>query len=626
MLVDASLSPDGTRLAILRERWTAGKRSALIHVLPADNPKAPPHEIIIGDNNVIAIGWANESRLMVTLQFDKTPDGKPTGIMRYNKIYPVPVTRLMFIGADGSKPTLAFVADAAATDKVFNLAVVVDKLERDPDLVLMERWDTVQNRLGLFRVNVNNGLSMPVEFGERATVGWECQDGMAVLRYDANQRRTVFTVFARAPGEDKWKLVRKLRRNELQKLLGFDVVGASSEPGVMLVSSRAENEQYYSVRKYDLKTLAFGEVVAAVEGRDVDSLFQDASNRIIAVAYTADRLGYSFQIPGLAGHYKGLSAYFGNDCNLALADVDREANRFLIRVSGPRHPGGYVLYDVKAKHLEELGDAQPWLTTDRLAPMETLKIKTRDGAEIGAYLTRPLGEVKNRPMVVMPHGGPEVRDSRGYHRQVQALAARGWLVLQPNFRGSGGLGVAFADAGRKRWGDRMQEDVEDAVAHVIAGGWADPKKIAIFGFSYGGYAALMGAVRKPQIYRCAVAGAAPADLMKMMDFEAKEGTDSPGYLYWARTMGDPNTDAAMLRAASPALQVDAIDIPILIVQGDEDYIVPVEQGRLMAKALAKAGKPHEYWEIEGEGHGGFERDVELKYLTRVIDFIARAFA
>ncbi|MDB5471744.1 MAG: family peptidase [Caulobacter sp.] len=627
VLVGASLSPDGSRLAILRERWTGGKRSALIHILPADNPKAPPYEIVIGDNDVTGIDWANENRLMVVLQFDKTPDGKPTGIMRYNKIWPVPVTRLMFIGADGSKPTLAFIADTAATDKVFNLAIVVDRLERHPDEILMQRWDTVQNRPGLFRVNVNTGLSSPVEFGERATDWFVAQDGMAVLRYDSNVRQTVFTMYARAPGEEKWKLVRKLRRNERGKLDSLNIVGVTNEPGVLLVAERGEGEQYTTVRKYDLRTLKVGEVVVAgSEGKELENLFMDSTNRIIAASYTEDRVNYSFQIPGLAGHYKGLNSYFGNDCNLVLHQVDRTANRFLIHVSGPRHAGGFVLYDVKAKHLEELGDAQPWLTGDRLAPMETLKIKTRDGEEIGAYLTRPLGEVKGRPMVVVPHGGPESRDSRAYNPEVQALAARGWLVLQPNFRGSGGLGQAFADAGRKRWGDRMQEDVEDAVAHVMAAGWADPKKIAIFGGSYGGYAALMGAVRKPQLYRCAVAFAAPSDLLKMLDYEAKEGTDSPGYLYCLRTIGDPATDGAMLRAASPALHADAIDIPVLVIHGDEDFTVPVEQGRLMDKALTKAGKTHEYMEIEGAGHGGWELDVERKYLTRVLDFIARAFA
>lgn len=626
VLVGASLSPDGTRLAILRERWTGGKRSALIHVLPADNPKATPHEIVLGDNDVIGIGWANENRLMVTLQFDKTADGKPTGIMRYNKIYPVPVTRLMFIGADGSKPTLAFIADTAATDKVFNLALVVDRLERDPDQVLMQRWDTAQNRPGLFKVNVNTGLSTPVEFGERATDYFVCQDGQAVLRFDSNVRGTVFTVFGRAPGESKWKLIRKARRSEVRKKLDFDVVGVSTEPGVLLVASRTEAEQNKVVRKFDLGTLRMGEVVGGVPGKDVEGLFQDATGKILATAYIDDRLGYSFQVPGLAGHYKGLNGYFGNDCNLTLVDVDKETNRFLIHVSGPRLPGAFVLYDIKAKHLEELGEVRPWLTSDRLGPMETLKIKTRDGAEIGAYLTRPLGEVKNRPMVVMPHGGPEARDSRDYNPQVQALAARGWLVLQPNFRGSGGLGRDFADAGRKRWGDRMQEDVEDAVAHVVTAGWADPKKIAIFGFSYGGYAALMGAVRKPQLYRCAVAGAGPADLIKMMEYEAKEGADSPAYLYWAKTIGDPATDADMLRAASPALQVAAIDIPVLVIHGSEDTIVPVEQGRLMDKALTKAGKVHEYMEIDGEGHGGWDLEVERKYMTRVIDFIGRYLA
>ncbi len=624
VMAGASLSPDGSRVALLRQRWTGDKVASQIHVLPADNLKTPPVQIDLADNKVIDIAWANESRLMVTIRYDKTADGKPTGLPGYDgRIVPIPVHRLLFIGADGSRPTLAFIADTKATELVFNLASVVDRLERDPDQIMMQRWDRVQGRPGLFKVNVNTGLSTPVEFGERATDSFVTQDGIAVLRYDSNQRQTVFTMFARAPGEDKWKLVRRVRRNEKKQLDSLNVVGVTNELGVLLVSYRGEGDQFTTVRKYDLTTLKIGEVAAQVEGRELEDLFLDPTNRIVAAGYTDDRYGYSFQVPGLAPHFKGLNSYFGNDCNLVLVECDRAVNRFLIHVSGPRQPGGYILYDVKAKHLEELGDSQPWLTADRLAPMETLKIKTRDGAEIGAYLTRPLGEVKSRPMVVLPHGGPEARDSRAYSQEVQALAARGWLVLQPNFRGSGGLGRAFADAGRKRWGDRMQEDVEDAVAHVVAAGWADPKKIAIFGFSYGGYAALMGAVRKPQLYRCAVAGAAPADLMKLMEFEAKEGTDSPGYLYWAKTIGDPATDAAMLRAASPALQVDAIDIPVLIIQGDEDYIVPVEQGRLMAKAMAKAGKPHEYWEIEGGGHGGFEADLERKYLTRVIDFIGK---
>jgi dipeptidyl aminopeptidase/acylaminoacyl peptidase len=626
VVAGAALSPDGTRVAVLRQRWTGEKRAALIHVLPADNLKAAPVQIDLADNKVVDIAWANESRLMVTIRYDKTADGKPTGLPRYGKIFPIPVTRLLFIGADGSRPTLAFIADTAATDLVFNLATVVDHLERDPDHILMQRWDRIQNRPGLFKVNVNTGLSTPVEFGERATDWFVAQDGLAVLRYDSNQRQTVFTMYARAPGEDKWKLVRRLHRNERKKLDTLNVVGVTNELGVLLVSHRGEGEQFTTVRKYDLSTLKIGEQVAVVEGKELENLFLDSTNRIIAAGYTDDRLGYSFQVPGLAGHYKGLNSYFGNDCNLELVGVDRAVNRFLIHVSGPRHPGGYVLYDVKARHLDELGDAQPWLTSDRLAPMETLKVKTRDGAEIGAYLTRPLGEVKGRPMVVMPHGGPEARDSRAYDHAVQAMAARGWLVLQPNFRGSGGLGLAFADAGRKRWGDRCQEDVEDAVAHVVAAGWADPKRIAIFGGSYGGYAALMGAVRKPQLYRCAVAFAAPSDLMKMMDYEAKEGTDSPAYGYWARTMGDPATDAAMLRAASPALHADAIDIPVLVVHGDEDFIVPVEQGRLMAKALAKAGKVHEYMEIEGGGHGGWEWEVERKYLTRVLEFIGKHLA
>jgi dipeptidyl aminopeptidase/acylaminoacyl peptidase len=227
-------------------------------------------------------------------------------------------------------------------------------------------------------------------------------------------------------------------------------------------------------------------------------------------------------------------------------------------------------------------------------------------------------------MVVMPHGGPEIRDYLDYDITVQALAAKGWLVLQPNFRGSGGYGKAFAELGKRQWGDRMQDDVEDAVDQVVACGKADPQRLAIFGASYGGYAALMGAVRKPGLYKAVVSVAGDADLIESLAFSRREdGVDSPTYAYWCGSMGDPAKDAELLARASPARRAAEIQAPVLLIHGAQDTIVDPKQSRLMAKALKTAGKPCELVELKGEGHRNWSDDTWKTVLTKVTEFIGK---
>jgi dipeptidyl aminopeptidase/acylaminoacyl peptidase len=184
----------------------------------------------------------------------------------------------------------------------------------------------------------------------------------------------------------------------------------------------------------------------------------------------------------------------------------------------------------------------------------------------------------------------------------------------------------FADAGRKRWGDRMQEDVEDAVAQVVATGRVETGKIAICGYSYGAYAALMGAVRKPDLYKAVVAIAGDSDLLETIAFaKAEEGVDSPAYLYWLETIGDPATDSEMMRTASPALHADRFKAPVLLMHGTEDQIVSPKQSRIMAQALKAAGKSVEHVEIKGRGHRDLEEDDWKLVYTKSVEHIARAF-
>ena len=345
-------------------------------------------------------------------------------------------------------------------------------------------------------------------------------------------------------------------------------------------------------------------MVAERPDRDFETAFVDENLKLVGSAYWDDRLNYQFADPALAPHFRAVNAALKNACNVQLYDIDVSHRRMLFKSTGPQEPGSFQVYDREKRSLEYVGHCRPWLAPERLAKTEPLKVKTRDGAEITAYLTTPINAGPGAlPMVVMPHGGPEVRDYLDYDVTVQALAARGWLVLQPNFRGSGGYGRTFAEQGRRQWADRMQEDVEDAVAQVVASGRADAKRLAIFGASYGGYSALMGAVRQPALYRAVVSIAGDADLIESLAFSRREdGADSPTYAYWRGSMGDPRADAALLIRASPARRAAEIQAPVLLLHGTEDTIVDPRQSRLMAKALKAAGKTCELVELKGQGH------------------------
>jgi dipeptidyl aminopeptidase/acylaminoacyl peptidase len=642
---DAALSPNGANVASLRELRepipnpktgkaepkTITKRNAYVALQATADPSGKAAFVRIGDYDVEQVEWANDSRLLIWIRLTKDSNGEAYGLWFGDYFYPIAVRRVMSVGIDGRDPVLLFGNQTKALKREFDLGSVVDYLGREPNHVLMQKWDRAQERPGLFRVNVVTGEAVLQEYGERATDGWFIQDGVPVLRFDSNSRRTQFSVYGRAPGDEKWTLINRFRRNALEKLPDFDVVGSTTEPGVLLISHRAANENFASLKRFDVRSLKMGEVYRRHDSADLTGVVVDEDNQLIAASWRGDRQAYSFEDKTLAAHFRGVNRYFKDECNVRLYDISLDHTHALFRISGPRHPGQFVYYNLKAKNLVVLGDQYEALTPERLARMEVLKVKTRDGAEITAFLSHPIegwrpGPGKARPMIVMPHGGPEVRDYYDYDGWVQALCAEGWLVLQPNFRGSGGYGKAFGDAGRRHWGDRMQQDVEDAVAQVVASGLADPARLAIMGASYGGYAAMMGVVLKPADYRCAVAIAGDFDLMQSLAFCRREdGSDSETYAYWVASMGDPKTDKDLLAAHSPRQRVGEIQVPVMMIHGTEDDIVSPDQSREMAKALKKANKVYEHIELKGEGHRDWSTDNEKKVLANAIRFIGKAF-
>ncbi len=626
-VLDSALSPDGKRAAVLVSRTIDGKLYSRIDFYETGT-RTDTKPVLLGEIVVEQVEWASNDRLLIWVRMDKSEDGKPSGRWFYDEFVPIPVRRLLSINADGKDATVLFNNQKGLVKRQFNLSNVVDRMNDDPRNILMQLWDVNAEAEALYRVDVYSGEAVLVEKGRQATDGWFTQSGVPVIRYDSNPRGTTVTIYVRAPGETEWKLFRKVRRNELEQLADLEFVAPTPDPGVILMLGLDEGADMPTIRKFDTRTMQIGDIVAENKSRQIRGVFTDEADVALGVSLSDDRTNYTFFDPKLAAHYKAVNAYFGNECSVQPFDVSSDHKHFIFDVSGPRQPGAFWLYDVDRKNLELLGERRPWLTAERLAPMKTLSVKTRDGATITAYLTTPITPAKGpRPLVVLPHGGPEVRDRLDFDLFAQTFAAQGWLVLQPNFRGSGGYGKAFADQGRRHWGDRMQEDVEDSVDHVIAAGLADPAKVAICGASYGGYAALMGAVRRPDLYKAVVSIAGDADLDETLAFSRQEdGSDSRTYEYWVETIGDPKADKAMLAKASPALRAAEFKAPVLLIHGTEDTVVTPRQSRIMAKALKAAGKPCDLVEMKGVGHRDWTDANWKMLLEKSVTHIQKGFA
>lgn len=628
---DATLSPDGQKIAVASTtRINADKDDARVTIIPADAPDKTLAVIPVGDREILSVAWASDTRLLITLLIPLRRARPTTGtrLSHDSQSYerdPPKARRVLAIDLDGKNSVLLFDDGTNKLKEVQDLGSIVDLMPEDPEHILMQAANYNIGAYCLYKVNTRTGGTEIIDQGSLKTRAWMSQNGVPVVRYDYNSRATVQTIYVRPPSATEWKFFRTLRKDELNKQ-DFTLVGITPDPGVLLALSREGAAGTLSLRKFDLNTMTLGETLASRPDRDIEDALVTRKGRFVGASFLENRRSYQFVDPKMAALLRGLNKYLDDACNIRIFDISDDGNRFLAWAEGPREPGTIYFYDRAAKRFDGIGQAAPQLSPERLATVETLSVKTRDGLPITAYLTVPLASGP-RPMVVMPHGGPEVRDSYGYDIFAQILAAQGWMVLQPNFRGSGGYGKAFADAGRKHWGDKMQEDVEDAVAQVVATGRVDAKRIAICGASYGGYAALMGAVRRPDLYKAVVAIAGDSDLVESIAAtRLYDGADSPSYFYWIDTIGDPNKDRAMMEAASPALQADKIAAPVLLIHGTEDQIVVPKQSRIMNAALKRAGKSVELIELKGAGHRDLQPDEWDIVFKKSVAHIAKAFA
>jgi dipeptidyl aminopeptidase/acylaminoacyl peptidase len=281
----------------------------------------------------------------------------------------------------------------------------------------------------------------------------------------------------------------------------------------------------------------------------------------------------------------------------------------------------YYLYDRRDGSHAFLFDSRPELRRYPLAPMEPISFRSRDGLTIHGYLTRPVGSRGAGPLVLNVHGGPWVRDGWGYDAEAQWLANRGYACLQVNYRASTGYGKSFVNAGNKEWGGKCHDDLVDAVAWAVERGVADPRRVCIYGGSYGGYAALVGATFTPDLFACAVDIVGPSNLVSFIR------TIPP---YWSvfleqlkRQVGDPDTEREFLESRSPLFKVDRIRIPMLIAQGANDPRVKREESEQIVAAMRQKGIDCEYMLFPDEGHGFAKPENRFKFYAACEAFLAR---
>lgn len=293
----------------------------------------------------------------------------------------------------------------------------------------------------------------------------------------------------------------------------------------------------------------------------------------------------------------------------------------LVQVASAQNPGDFYLFDTKAKKAEHALARREWFDPEQQSPMQPVTFAARDGLTLHGYLTVPKGSSgKNLPMVVMPHGGPYgVRDVWTFDEEVQMLADAGYAVLQVNFRGSGGYGVAFTSAGQREWGGKMQDDVTDATRWAIQQGIADKGRICLYGGSYGGYASLMGVAKEPDLYKCAAGYVGVYDL-PTMHTQGDIQERGSGETYINDWIGKRDS----LGAVSPNRMADRIKVPVFLAAGGEDQRAPITHSRMMEQALRKAGVPVETLYYNDEGHGFYIEAHRKEFYTRLLAFLSRS--
>lgn len=393
-------------------------------------------------------------------------------------------------------------------------------------------------------------------------------------------------------------------------------------PALFLADKRSalvvadDAEGYSALYRMDLTTLERGEMLFGTKGYDIGGIIPDSTrSRLLGVATHGDKPGVHWIDPELVKMQATLAGLV-KGAQVTLDEVSADHSKAVVSIGGADAPGGYFLFNRADNSMMPLGYTNPSIKMKRMHPVKTIRYKARDGVEIAGVLTLPTGRKDKLPLIVLPHGGPRARDSETWDYWSQLLADRGYAVIQPNYRGSTGYGTKFMEMGEGQWGLAMQDDLNDAVKALADQGIADPKRVCMVGGSYGGYAAIRAAQRDGGMYRCAVSFAGVSDLNRMLRHRRD-------FLYAGARNDFLREQAPDLKAVSPINFPEQFSIPLLLVHGEKDSVVPVAQSRELAERLKKAGKDVTYI-VQPEGDHHLSRGADrLEFLKAMEAFLAK---
>lgn len=620
--ISAKISPNGKYIAMVVNDDT--KRLVMIYDIAKSKIITKFGDHIIRPYQA---SWANDERILVKLLVPYATDrvrrdAKRNDDFDINDYYMF--GRVVSTDIKG-KEFVALMNDERSAQTNRNLARIPHYLPNDDNHVLMTSFR--KGRLTQYKVNVYTGESEFVIKGGRFTIAYiNNEDGKVLYRYDYKRIAKTLEIYE-YQGDNNWDLIDEIFFDEedetKNKVDMRDLVGVRDKK---LVYRKMNEETGF----HELITIDKGKKSTLVSIKDTDIvgvITRGVNNEVMGYTTLKDTYRSQFFKSETQQKYDGAAKYF-KDENFRFVNLTDDHSKAIILSWSMNNPATYFTYDLSNDEITQLYYPYSKLPAAKLASGVKVQYLARDKTLINSYVLLPPNYKGEQPipLVVLPHGGPQSRDSMSYDDFAQFIATRGYLVIKPNFRGSSGYGKEFEEAGYKQWGGKMQEDLEDAVAFLIDEGLVDKSRICIVGASYGGYAALMGTVKTPDLYRCAVSINGVTHLPEQVEYDLDKLKSDKLKTYIKQSIGDLETDMNMLIAKSPALHAEKIKASILLIHGEEDDVVPYEQSEMMLDALEDNNARVRMVTLEDTGHYAFnyKEDTETIYQSVEV-FLAECF-
>lgn len=585
------LSPSGKYLATLAP--IHGHRNLV--VMETDGLKNPKQLTGISDQDIQGYSWVSDDVIVFTMDDDGQED---FGLYSVNRAQKKPKFRAL-IEPEFKREGLKF-------------ATIVSLLPDDPDHVIVQWNKRKIAYFGLYKVNVHNGRTELLTEKVTDVNGWVV-DHKGVPRVAMVIKGLKAKLLYRSDEDDDFRTLQE--SNYLDE--GVTPLAFSYDNRLMYVASNIGRDRD-AIYKFDPEKNELGDLLFEHDEVDVYGLIMsDAQKKLLGVSYFDEYPQQHFFDAAEASIFKGLQSAFPG-MTVSIVSTSRDEKLSVLLVSSDRDPGSYFLYDRESGSARYLVSPMQWIDPNKMSPMKPIVFTARDGMKIPGYLTLPKSRQDGErvPLIVNPHGGPfGVRDFWGYNPEHQFFANRGYAVVQVNFRGSGGYGRRFEQAGYGKWGREMQDDLSDAVKYLIDEGIADQDRICIYGASYGGYAAMAGLTFTPDLYRCGINYVGVTDVALLFSSMPKHW--EPLIDVMKVQIGDP-ADQVQMNAISPLSHVDKIDDPVLIVHGRRDPRVVMKHADRFRSELKKEKKSFEWLVKANEGHG-FRKEKNRLELYRKID-------